>query len=551
VDVVPYVDRIIGAEAKALLGAMFAAVVFVLLIACANVANLLIGRAMARGREVAIRTAMGATKRRIAAQFVTEALVLAVGGLILGSAIAWLGIRMFTASMPPDPPFWIRIELDGAALLFASVASVFATLVAGSVPAVQAARANTHEALKDEARGSSSFRLGRMSRALVVAEIALSVALLAGTGLMVKSIMTLRGTDLGFPAAEVFAARIGLPTTGYGEAEEQRQFVNELLPRLSGLPRVNAATVGTALPGTGSPQTSYTLEGVVYQADIDVPTAASISVAPGYFGAFGQTVLRGRDFGGQDVPDGMPVAIVNESFEQRHFADGTAIGQRFRPGGRESQQQWVAIVGVVRDLFTSGIRNENPEAIYVPFAQTPARFFNAVIRSSPDPMAVTPHVRGAVTALDADLALYWVDRLDRMIEQQNWITTVFGTLFAVLGVIALFLAAVGLYGVMSFSVGQRTREMGVRMALGASPGSVLALVLKQGVWQLGIGLGIGLILAMFGTPLLQIILLQVEPRDPATYGIILTVLVAAALLACYIPARRATRVSPLESLRFD
>jgi predicted permease len=261
--------------------------------------------------------------------------------------------------------------------------------------------------------------------------------------------------------------------------------------------------------------------------------------------------VRGRDFGTQDHADGLPVAIVNESFERRFFPEGDATGKRIRIGGRQSGGPWLTIIGVVRDLYADGLQNEDPEAIYRPFAQNPARFFTIVARTPGDPMALTAGIRQTVTGLDRDLPLYFVERLDNAVARANWFYNVFGNLFAIFGAVALFLAGVGLYGVMSFSVSQRTREMGVRMALGAGRHDVLRLVLGQGMIQTGVGLAAGTLFALYGTRFLSLILFQVKPRDPAIFAAILIVLLGSAALACWLPARRATRVDPLEALRFE
>lgn len=552
VNVLPYTDATIGPDARPMLFTMLGAVSFVLLIACVNVANLLIGRALMRGKEIAVRTAVGATRRRIALQFFAESFALALAGGLLGIGIGHVGMVMFNSSVAgTDPPFWIDIRLDGMVLAWVLATTLLATLAAGVFPALQATRANTHDILKDEARGSSSFRLGRVSRGLVVLEIALSITLLAGAGLMVKGVLLLNRIDLGFPAQEYFTARIGLPDNDYADIDAQRQFYDRLLPRLQALPGARSVAITTGLPGTQGGGTGFTLQGQQYASDLDVPGARWAAVDPGFFTAFDAPVLRGRGFGPEDRETSTPVVIINESFERRWFPQGTAIGSTLRMGGLQSENDWRTIVGVVPDRHAAGAENEDPEALYVPLAQAPARFVSLAVRATGDPMSFTSRVREAVASIDPNLPLYFVDRLDRRVAQENWVFAVFGMLFGVFGLAALFLAGIGLYGVMSFAVSQRTREMGVRMALGAQPADVIRLIFRQGMIQTAAGIVLGIMPALFIANQLSDLIFQVNPRDPAVYFTILAVLLFAAALATWIPSRRATRVDPLDALRAE
>jgi putative ABC transport system permease protein len=552
--VVPFVKGFIGDEPIKMLYTALGAVFMVLLIACANVANLLISRAAARSREVGIRTALGASSVRIVRQFLTESFILSVAGGAAGLAIAWIGIRIFNnAIAPTDPPFWIDIALHGDVLFFVLAITVLASLLAGGIPAWQASRANVADVLKDESRGGSSFRLGRISRALVVTEIALSAGLLVGAGLMIRSVTKIRTVDFPFAASEVFTARIGLPEAQYVDAESQRRFFDELLPLLRALPSIEAVGLIQGLPSVGSPISRYALEGAEYQEDRDFPAARNILTAPGAFDALGVSMRQGRDITGQDREGSLPVAVVNESFVRRHFDDGDALGKRIRLGGRESEQEWRTIVGVVPDMYLEGLNgNEVTQAIYIPAAQGSARFMSVVARPrGGDVLDLTHAVREAVLRMDPDLPIYFVQTLKKAIDDNQWFYMIFGTLFMVFGGVALFLAAVGLYGVMATSVSQRTRELGVRMALGAERRDVLRLVMRQGLVQLAIGLVLGLGLAVGVSNLLEMLLFDVNPRDPATFAGICLVLTATATAACLIPPRRATRVDPMHALRYD
>jgi putative ABC transport system permease protein len=552
----PYVRAFMGNEIVNMLYTMLGAVFMVLLIACANVANLLISRATARTREVGIRTAMGASGIRIVRQFLTESFILSVSGALLGLLVAYIGIRIFdNAVAPTNPPFWIRpFGLYGDVLLFVGAITLLSSLLAGAIPAWQASRSNVADVLKDESRGSSSFRLGRISRALVVTEIALSAGLLVGAGLMIKSVTQVRNVDFAFRSQDVFTARIGLPEVQYSDAASQRAFFDELLPKLRELPAVEAVGLIQALPALGAPMQPFGVEGATYDEDRNYPMARTVQMSPGALAALDVTVLQGRDFQDQDREGALPVAIINQSMAQRYFEGQDPIGRRVRLGNSSSQQDWRTIVGIVPDMYLGGLDGEDNihHGIYVPLAQSGGRFMSVLARTrSGDAMTLTQPVRETVLSVDSDLPIYFVQTLRAGINDNYWFFMVFGSLFMVFGAAALFLASVGLYGVMATSVSQRTREMGVRMALGAEGHDVLKLVMKQGLVQLAIGLTLGLALALGVSNLLQMILFQVNPRDPMVFIAIGAVLALTAAAACFVPANRATRVDPLHALRYD
>ena len=547
----PYTEEFIGDEVATLLFTMLGAVFLVLLIACANVANLLLSQAAMRSKEVGVRTALGASRGRIVMQFLTEPLVLAAVGATLGVGMAWVGTRLFNNAIAgTDPPFWIDIKVDAPILLFVLAITVFCTLVSGLLPALRVSGGNVHEVLKDESRGSSSFRGGQLSRALVVLEVALSVALLVAAGLTIKSITRLRTIDYGFPVNNIFTARVGLPEVAYPDSAVQERFYTQLHQRLAEVRGPEAYALSTGLPVLGSGGGNVAIEGKSYAEEKDYPTTHVQSVSPGYFGVF-QVAVDGRDFNAQDRWGSLPVAIVNASFARKHWGSESAIGRRIRMGGADSQQPWRTVVAVVPDMWADGTDNEEPEAVYLPMAQAPERFVSVVARTRGEPLALTAAVRDAVASLDADIPIYFVDTLEARIAEQTWFYRVFGTIFMIMGAVALALAAVGLYGVMAFNVSRRTREMGVRMALGARPDDVIRLVLRQGLWQIGIGMVIGIFLAAGLAQGLKIILFQVSALDPVIFGATIVVLAAAGLAACFVPARRATRVDPMVALRYE
>ena len=547
----PFTREYVGDEAVPLLWTMLATVFLVLLIACANVANLLLARASLRVREMGIRTAMGAHRMRIVSQLVAEAMALALAGALIGTGIAWIGIDLFAKAVAgTDPPFWLVFKLDRTILLFIAAISVTAAVVSGVLPALKATSGDIVGVLKDESRGSSSFRIGRVSRWLVVGELAMSMGLLVAAGLMTKSIVTLRDFDYGFDHESVFTARVGLFETDFPTAEERLRFFDLVHGRISDIPGVRAATVASSLPGLGSGTSAMALEGESYAEDRDYPTARRAQVAPGYFATFGVDVLQGRDFSAFDNGEEIPVAIVNQSYERKHFPEG-ALGKRLRWGRADSEDPWLTIVGVVPDLYMEGLGNTDgePAGVYTPLAQGDGFFMSIAAAGPANPLSLSTAVRDAVAAVHADTPIYWADTLKGRLAQGTWVYNVFGTLFVIFGISALFLAAVGLYGVMSFSVSQRTTELGVRMALGAQAAQVLKMILRQGMTQVAVGLVLGLGLAVLIARALRIVLFEVSPNDPAIFAAIAVVLVGTGFMALTVPARRATRVDPMVALR--
>lgn len=554
VTIQSFTDMSIGPEAAGLLLTMLGAVSLVLLIACANVANLLLARAAVRSKEVGIRTAMGASRWRVVSQMVAEALALALVGGALGTGLAWVGIGLFDRAVAgTDPPFFMLFQLDAPILLFILGISVLSAVLAGAIPALKASGMDVSSILKDESRGSSSLRIGRLSNVLVVGEIALSMGLLVAAGLMTKSITTLRTLDLGFDADAVFTARVGLFESVFPDTLARRRFFEELRIRLQDLPGVQAASLGTVLPGTGSGETGFAVEGQTYAEDRDYPIGRFGQIAPGYFDAVGLEVTLGREFLPSDDAGADPVAIVNAGFAQKYLAGGSPLGRRIRVGTSSTTEPWRTVVGVVPDVYMQGVGNtdEGPEGFYVPLQQSDARFMSILARGPADPMVLTAAVRDAVSAVNADTPIYFVETLRSRIAENTWAFNVFGGLFVVFGGVALFLAAVGLYGVMAFSVSRRTPEVGIRMALGAEAGQVLRLVLRQGLVQIFAGLALGLGLAVLLSRALALMLFEVSADDPAVYALVSLVLVSTGLAAAVVPALRATRVDPLTALRSE
>ncbi|HZI41746.1 MAG TPA: ABC transporter permease [Gemmatimonadaceae bacterium] len=550
-NVMTFIDGQLGPEPRQLLLTMLGAVFFVLLIACANVANLLLDRAAHRTKEVGIRTALGASRGAVVRQFLTEAFVLAAVGTATGVGAAYLGVRLFNRAIADtEPPFWLDIRLYPPVLLFAIGVALLATLVSGLLPALQASRTDIGEILKDDSRGASSFRIGRLSRSLVIFEIALSCALLVAAGLMIKSVTKIRNIDAGFTTKNIFTARVGFPDA-YTDTIAQRQFFEQLEQRLTAMPGAVGTTLVNQLPGLGSGISNFALEGASYVKDADYPRSSTNAVTPGFFSTFELRVLQGRAFTAADRRDALPTAIVNQAFVAKFFRGGDPIGRRIRLGDSRSKAPWMTIVGVVPNTYSGNTNDLRPPFIFMPLAQQPSRFVSMAVRTASAPMAITPQIRDVVASLNRDIPIYNVYSLTEAIDRNLWFIRVFGTMFMIFGVIALFLAGVGLYAVMAFSVSRRTREVGIRMALGAKPGDVIGMVVRQGVTQLGVGMAAGLTLALGVAQLMTVVLFDVQPRDPQIFGLVVAVLSAAGLLACLIPARRATMVDPLIALRSD
>jgi putative ABC transport system permease protein len=552
---VPYVQYVAG-EAAPFFLTMFGAVVGVLLIACANVANLLLARASVRTREIAVRTALGASRARVVTQLMAEAVVLACAGAVLGIGLAAAGIAWFNSLFANEPkPFWMVFDLDHRVLLFALGATVISGVASSLVPALKMSKTDVAGALKDEGRGLSSRRMGRFSSALIVAEMAVSCALLVASGLMIRSIVQLAAAPMPFATRSVLTAKVRLPVLEYPDTVARSAFYDRLLPRLQAIPGVEAATLSSGFPATENDETVFRVEGRAYPSDDEVPRARRGVVEPGFFETFQVAVLRGRGFGGEDRRGALPVAVVNESFVRRYLPGGDPIGRRIREGARDTTRQWLTVVGVVPDLHMQGIGNNergNEAGFYVPLGQSDLRYDAAIaLRVRGDVMSRAGDVRAAVASLDPSLPVFRAMSMDAVIERETWFFRSFGGMFVVFGLAALFLAAVGLYGVMSFSVTARTHEMGVRLALGAPGGRLVWLVLRKSVGQLAIGLVIGLALGALAAGPLQIILYQVEARDPVVFGGVAATLALVGFAAAFIPARRAARVHPAEALNAE
>jgi putative ABC transport system permease protein len=553
---------------------LMAAVIFVLLIACANVANLLLARAASRGREIAIRTALGAGRWRIVRQLLTESLLLSLAGGALGLLLASWGVEALLASVSDSVPNLLieNVRLDTRVLVFTLGASVLTGLLFGLAPAIQISKSNLNESLKEGGRsGSEGGARQRVRAFLVVAEVALSLLLLVGAGLLVKSFMNLRHTELGFEPEHVLTMRVALPETRYKANAQIENFYLTLLQRVKQLPGVEAAGLTVGLPMNGGIESGFAVEGQEPTDRASAVVAVNLSVSPGYFRAMDIPLVEGRYFDEHDREGSERVAIVDEMFAKRYFPNESAVGKRLRMGtgiGVDPAQlpPWLKIVGVVKHVKHYGPDEEGRVELFRPFNQfailpdspmlkgQPLNFprsMSLAVRANADPAALTSSIRGAVREIDPDLPVSFVQTMNEIVAQtispQKFATWMLGLFAAV----ALLLAALGIYGVMAYSVTQRTHEIGIRMALGAKRADVLRMILGQGMRLTLIGVGVGIVGAFAVTRALSTMLFGVKATDPITYGGVAILLAAVALVSCLLPARRATKVDPMIALRYE
>ncbi|MFN7943774.1 MAG: ABC transporter permease [Blastocatellia bacterium] len=548
VNVVLMHEQLVG-KLRTALWVLLGAVGCVLLIACANVANLLLARAATRQKEVAIRAALGASRWRVVRQLLTESLVLATVGGVLGLWLARWGLDALVALAPSDLPRVESISVDRRVLFFTLGLSLLTGLVFGLAPALQASKLNLGEVLKEGGRGGSSGQ--RTRSALVVAEIALALVLLVGAGLLLKSSWRLQQVNPGFNPERVLKVRLSLPSSKYPEGTNVAAFYQQLLERLNALPGVQAA-------GATSSVLLYKIHnsaGILIEGrpapNGPRPELPLDSVSPNYFQVMGMQIVQGRNFNEQDKRDGLPVAIVNETMARRFWPDEDPIGKRFTFGNAGPQANWLTVVGVVRDSRRQGLDAPIRMESFLPHAQRPLRAMEVVLRTTDDPLVMARTVRTAVWSLDGNLPVSEIETVEQMLGARIAPRRFNLLLLGLFALVAVLLAAVGIYGVMAYAVTQRTREIGIRVALGAQTRDVLRLVVRQGMSLTGIGIGIGLVTAMWATRLMTGLLFGVRATDPVTFVAIALLLAFVALVACWIPARRATKVDPLVALRCE
>lgn len=531
-----------------------AAVGFVLLIACANVANLMLARATGRRKEIALRAALGASRWRIIRQLLTESSIVALFGGALGILVAVWGIDALRAANPGDAakfaPGWNQLGINLPVLVFTIALSLFSGLLFGLAPALQVSKPNLNDALKENNRQSSG-RSHWLRSSLVVAEVALSLVLLVGAGLFFRSFITLFKTDPGFNPDNVLTMNLILSSTKYTNESQSAAFYTDLVQRVKARPGVQSAAAVNYLPLGGSNSSdSYLVEGAPEPARGNENIGRYRVCTPDYFTTMEIPVIKGRAFTEQDKAGAPPVVIVNETLAQKHWPGQDAIGKRIRFDAPIEGAPWMQVVGVIKDVKHELSVEVSPE-YYLPFAQDAWRSMVVVARTTVDPASLAGAIRQDVWAIDKDQPVFDVRTMQEVRSLSVGLQQFNSMMIGIFAAVALLLASIGIYGVMAFAVTQRTREIGIRMALGARKTDVLRLVVVNGMKLAFLGLAIGLVASWALTRFISNLLFGVEPTDPLTFTVVSLCLLAAAFLACYVPARRATRVDPLEALRYE
>ncbi len=546
-------DELVPADMKLVILAMMGAVTCVLLIACANVANLMLARASSRHREIAIRSAIGAGRGRIVRQLLTESVLIALAGAALGMLIALWGLDLMNTAIPPSDqaPYYIQWKIDGRALVYAIVVAVFTGLLFGLAPALQTTGTNLQESLKEGARGATgSGRRSRLRNGLVVAEVALSLVLLVTAALFVRSFMALQYVDPGFDVKRLMTMRLYLPGDPYETDDSKRLRLEDVIRRIEALPGVEAATASNTIAiGGGGAGDGIIAEGRDVPAG-EEPNMFYTGVTSHWLRTHGVPILKGRDLTEAEASDSAAVAVVNESFAKKLWGAEEPVGRRFRLRG-DRTNTWFSVVGLVRDFKLNDIDDKTPndEAAFLPYLWVPTRNNGITIRVTGNPVQITSAARTAIHASDRGLPVFEVQSMDELRVNSFWQYGLFGSMFSIFGVVALVLALVGVYGVISYGVSQRTHEIGVRMALGARSEDVLRMIVGQGARLAGIGIAVGLLAAFGAGRAIASILFGTSPADPVSFIAIALLLIGTAVLASWIPARRAAAVDPMVALR--
>ena len=551
-------ERFLNGAAPRMFKVIMGAVIFVLLIACANVANLMLSRAMYRSREVAVRYSLGATRWRIVRQLLIESVALAAVGGVVGLVLATYGVRAFDAAIHgTGAPYWLRFTIDFRVLAYVAGICVATGVLFGLAPALQVSRENQHDTLKEGARGTAgNRRAGRLGAVMVVSELALTIVLLCGAGLMVRSFIALYTVPPGFDVNGLTRMRMQLPPAKYPDVETRARFFEELLPRVEAIPGFQDVAVTTAVPPLDHEEWRVIVAGTPEIDDDLRPFTSTVSISPRYFDTLGVGVIRGRGIEPADSAPGAANVVINQLMAERFFPGEDPLGRQIRFVPRRDQpemsQPWRTIVGVVPTIQQGSDSDAfRTSVVYLPFLNRPDRTSSLIVRSALPPASVMAAVRSAIQAIDVDQPVFTIETLEHVFANERSIFRILATLFAVLASIGLVLSAVGVYGVIAYAVTQRTQEIGVRMAVGARRWDVTWLFLRKGLVQLVIALVIGLPAALGIGVIAQFRLVEIEPSDPITMVGITIVLTAVAAIACVVPARKAARVDPVIALRSE
>jgi predicted permease len=546
-----------GDQIRVVFLAMLGAVGFVLLIACANVANMMLGRAIVRSRELSVRAALGASRGQLVRQLLVESVVLSCLGGLLGLGLAALGVHAFDlATQNVGKPYWVIFDFDYTTFAYFAVLSVLSGILFGLVPALRASRVDLNTALKDDTRASGGRRGGKLTAVLVVFQFALTVVLLACAGMMIRSFFSVQRLNPFVPAERIFTAHLQLPEAKgerYAEPESRRQFCDKLVSTLAALPGVTQVAVASHLPGLGANNRAIEIEGHPAADPKQRPRASYVVETPQGLSLTGVPLLMGRGFSETDGAQGKEAAIVTREFAEEYWPGESAMGKRFCFVDDNKPGTWMTIIGVTANVVQDMRPRQRQPLLFIPYRQEPWGWISLLLKTSGDPSTLAAPVRASVAALDQDLPLFEVQTLPAALDHDRWFLKVFGTLFLTFAITGLLMAAVGIYAVIAQATARRTREIGIRIALGATSARILQLVLSRGVIQIVTGLVLGLGGAFGATQVLAKggILMGVSPNDPLVFVAIAMVLVVVGVFACWLPARRAAALEPNEALRQD
>ena len=558
--VMTFNERQSGPQIKLIFLSLMGAVGFVLLIACANVANLLLARSAQRSREIGVRVSLGASRWRIVRQLLVESLILALIAGALGFVLSVFGVRLFdTITADVGKPYWMKFTMDRTVVAFLAVVCVATGIVFGLAPALHVSKTDVNEVLKEAGgrTGGGGMRARRWTSALIIVEVVLTLVLLAGAGFMMRSFTALYRMDLGFETSRLLTMNLYLPLTKYPQQEPRTALFRRIEDRLRGVSAIQGGALTSNAPLFGGFVRQLELDGRPIAAGDHPPEVTMVSVSAGYFSTLGLRVIRGRGFNDIDGTPGHESALVNQRFAAMHFPGEDPIGRHIRlldnaPGPQPSPPVAASIVGIVPTVRQRNFQEPDPDpVVYLPYRADPQRFMFLVVRTQADPGTLTPLIREEMRAIEPDVPLFRIQTMDQLLALQRWPFRVFGTMFAIFAAIALVLSAIGLYAVTAYSVTQRTSEIGVRMALGARPPQLMWLLLRRGLMQLAVGLPIGIAGAFGVGRLLQILLVQTSARDPLTIGSIAALMTTVSVAACLWPAHRATQLDPLKALRYE
>jgi predicted permease len=545
----PLRDRALG-DLKTVTAILFSAVAVVLIIACVNIAGLMLVRGEARSREIAIRAAIGASRAAIVRQLLTESLLLAVAGAVVGILAGKASLKALIAMIPTDVPRWLTFDMDWRFAIFAVVVTGAATLLFGLVPAIQTAAADARGCMQETARSTVTRAKGRVLGALAVCEIALAVVLLAGAGLVIEAFQKALHVDPGFRPEGALTWNMRLAPTKFPKPEQWYAFYSTLLDRVREIPGVKSAAAASQIPLTGHSGYFFEGEGSPHGAEETKPVTLRVTAMPGYFETMGVTFIAGRPFDPRDeAPDAPKVAIVNESFAKYYWPGQNAVGKRIRHPG--PQPDWFQVVGLTKDTKHYGLDQEMKPSVFVPFRVGPSNGMYTVVRTGTEPDSLIAPIREVIRKLDPDLPAFDVRSMSSRVDRSLWTRRVYSWLFGVFAAVAVLLAAAGIYGVISFSVSLRTREIGIRMAFGARPEQVMAGVLKTGMLLVAMGIILGVVASQLTSRLLQSLLFGIGTREILTYTVVVLAVAVIGAAANYLPARRAAGVDPIRALRAE